>query len=389
MTTALQSTRIYLYPEDIAARGAAQVAEQLAELGFEATAVALTYHRGRRVLAGSGRVSSLLGGGLAFTPGGGYGTVRPDGEAEPLVLRAVEDFRVACADLSIGFGAWVVALQVDDLVRTHRGLASRCPDGSILGTGLCPSRPESVEYVAALVADVRRQFEPDVIDLEAALYPGWEPAYTTTISLVDVPPALGRLLAQCFCPSCAVVAASLDLDATELAIRVQAVATATLAGETDPLTLSAEDWLTLQDLRAAGAAILVRAVCADPKDAATGTAGGATRVLGFGEAATLACQGFTAEGLAAADAVGVGFGVLEGVALDGRAQAARELLKGRPLGASLTWSPRRDLESWMRDVNELAVRGVEAISLYNYGLAPSRALAAMGEIARAWRKEHP
>jgi hypothetical protein len=388
MTTALQSTRVYVYPEDIAARGAVQVAEQVAELGFEATAVALTYHRGRRVLAGSGRVSSLLGGGLAFTPGAGYGRVHPGGEANPQVLQAVEDFRRACADRGIGFGAWVVALQVDDVVRAHRDLASRSIDGSILGTGLCPSRPDSVEYVAALVADVCRQFEPDVIDLEAALYPGWEPAYTTTISLVEVPPALGLLLAQCFCASCAAVAASVGLDATELSKRVEAAATATLADDTDPPTLSAEDRRALQELRAAGAATMVSAVSDAARDA-VGRTGNATRVLGFGDAETLAYQGFTADGLAAADAVGVGFGTLQGFALDDRAQAANQLLEGRPLGASVSWSPRRDAESWMRDVSQLASRGIEALSFYNFGLVPSRALPVMGEIARAWRKEHP
>jgi hypothetical protein len=339
------------------------------------------------VLAGAGRVSSLLGGGLAFTPGAGYGRVRPGGDVDPQVLRAVQEFREACADRGIGFGAWVVALQVDDLVRGHRELASRSTDGDLLGSGLCPSRPDSVQYVAALVADVCRQFDPDVVDLEAALYPGWEPAYTTTISLVEVTPALGLLLAQCFCPSCTAVAASIGLDATELGRRVEGAAAAALADDADPLAMSAEDRRALLDLRAAGAALMVSAVC-DAATDATGRAASATRVLGFGDAESLAYQGFTAEALAAADAVGVGFGTLQGVALRDRAHAVDELLEGRPRGASVNWSPGRDVETWARDIRELASRGVESLSFYNFGLVPSRALPAMGEIARTWRKEH-
>jgi hypothetical protein len=151
--------------------------------------------------------------------------------------------------------------------------------------------------------------------------------------------------------------------------------------------LSAEDRRALRDLRAAGAATMVRTV-SDAARHAVG-AGSVTRVRGFGDAETLSYQGFTAKGLAAADAVGVGFGTLQGAALQDRAQAVNELLEGRPLGASLNWSPRRDVESWARDLSELGSRGIESLSFYNFGLVPSRALATMGEVARAWRKEHP
>ena len=103
--------------------------------------------------------------------------------ADPALQDAVLRFREACGTAGIGFRAWLVGLH-------HEGLAARNPeaaahglDGSPLGHSLCPSAPEAIEYVAALAADVAARFAPETIDLEAWLYPAWEPSYTLTLAL--------------------------------------------------------------------------------------------------------------------------------------------------------------------------------------------------------------
>ena len=70
------------------------------------------------------------------------------------------------------------------------------------GHSLCPSAPETIEYVAALAADVAARFTPETIDLEAWLYPAWEPSYTLTLALDPLDWRAELLATQCFCEHC-------------------------------------------------------------------------------------------------------------------------------------------------------------------------------------------
>jgi hypothetical protein len=386
----LTRTRVYLYPEDIAFTGARPLAGLVADLGFEGVSVALTYHRARRVFARAGRVATLLGGGLAFTPDRRtYGEVRPVGDPGSTYDAALEEFRSACAERGIAFGAWLVALSIDDLVRAHPGLAARTADGGLHGGGLCPSHPEVVRYVADLVGDVSRRFAPDLVDLEAALYPAWEPAFTLTLALGGLPAEAAALAAQCLCHACLEIAGSQGLAAGALAARVREAAITGLASagvSTDVASGTRHDALAgdLVRLRSAGAAAML-----EPAAEAARAAGAPLRVLGFGGRRQLEMQGFTSAGLAAAPAAGVGYGALAGAELEARRAEVARLLAGRPTAAGVNWAPGRDPESMAADVGRLLTAGTQAVSVYNLSLVPEHALATLRSAAHAARGARP
>ncbi|MGH3383379.1 MAG: hypothetical protein ACRDO1_02245 [Nocardioidaceae bacterium] len=379
MTSPALRTRVYLYPEDVLVSGPRQLAELVGDLGFDGVSIALTYHRGRRVFARQGRVDTLLGGGLAFTPGEGYGRIRPVGDADSTRDALIDEFRAACADLGLGFGVWLVALYVDELVRVHSDLVARTADGGSLGSGLCPSHPESVEYVAALVRDVCERFAPDVVELEAALYPGWEPSFTQTISLVDLPLGLRRLLAQCFCTACLLVAKDAGVDGLLLQERIGQRVARWLSAESEHGEAPGADLDHLVTLRSHGAARMVRAAAA-----AAQPSGAVLRVLGFGDRTGLELQGFTPDGVGPAPALGLGYGTLSGQALQDRAAGIRDLLGERTAAASVNWSPSRSAATFADDVSQLAAAGADALSVYHLSLVPVAALSSFASAAHAW-----
>ena len=172
------------------------LAAQVLELGCDAVSVAVVYHRGRRVFPRHRRVSVLTRTTMYVEPERArYGTLVPEGTRTEPLLR----FREACERSGLRFRAWVVGLHNGELAAAHPDAAARLLDGSPAGHSLCPSAPEAVEYVAALVGDVAAQLEPEYVDLEAAFYPAWEPSYTLTLALEPLSEQARLLGPQCFC----------------------------------------------------------------------------------------------------------------------------------------------------------------------------------------------
>ncbi len=346
--------QVFLYPEELEHVRPDALAEQVLELGCDAVSVAVAYHRGRRVFPRHRRVSVLTRTTIYLEPDAArYGTLRPQGTATP----ALHGFREACDRAGLRFRAWVVGLHNDSLAAAHPDAASRLLDGSPAGHSLCPSAPETVEYVAALAADVAAQLGPEAVDLEAAFYPAWEPSYTLTLALEPISEEARLLLPQCFCSSCRVLFGQ----------EVEARAHAAEAGVVGELARG----------RAVGARRLVDAAAAAVHEQSS-----LLRVFASGPPEQAAIQGVSPESVAAADAVLYGCGPLRGDELIARFEGLRAVT-GRSGSVSTNWTPERT--ALAADVERLAGAGAEGLALYNLSLVPDAGLEAFRTAADAFR----
>jgi hypothetical protein len=350
--------QVFVYPEELEHVEPDALAEQVLGLGCDAVSVAVAYHRGRRVFPRHGRVSVLTRTTLYLEPEAArYGSLVPVGTATPALHR----FREACDRAGLRFRAWVVGLHNDTVAAAHPDAAARLLDGSPAGHSLCPSAPETVEYVAALASDAAAQLGPEAVDLEAAFYPAWDPSYTLTLALEPVSEEARLLLPQCFCTSCRV------LFGQEVEARAH-------AAEAGVLT-------ELAGGRAAGARRLVEAVAA-----AVHEQGSLLRVFVSGPPEQAAVQGVSPDSVAAADALLYGCGPLRGEELVARFDGLRALT-GRAGSVSTNWTPERvDLAT---DTERLAAAGAEGLALYNLSLVPEAGLEAFRAAAEAFRSAVP
>jgi hypothetical protein len=368
-------TQVFVYPEELEFVEPGALAEQILELGFDAVSMALTYHRARRTFPRHGRISLSPGGAVSFTPDPArYGRLVPEPTASRRLREQLPAFREACRGSGLRFRAWLVALHSEPLALAHPDLAALTVDGSSTGFSLCPSQDASVEYVAALVGDVCAQFEPESVDLEAALYPAWEPSYNLTLSLAPLSERARFYAAQCFCDGCLRL---LGAAGDELAARARRAAG-------PPFGVDGEDDLSvgdeLADVRAEGVARLVAAVA--------GAAHGAHSTLcltSSGPAEPARLRGLAPLSAGAADRVLLGLGALGGHELEQRLRELRPLVGDRGFTASLNWSPERSPEAFAADAERAAGAGATGLALYNLSLVPAEGLDAMRAAASAFR----
>jgi hypothetical protein len=359
----IPGVQLFLYPEELEATEPEAVVERVRELGCDAVSVAVAYHRARRVFPRQRRVDVLTGSAFYVEPDAErYGALRPERTCSAALTDALFRFRAACARAEVRFRAWVVALHDERLARTHVDAAAQLVDGGPLGHSLCPSAPAAREYAASVAADVAAQLEPEAIDLEAALYPAWEPSYTLTLALEPLGEREQLLATQCFCRHCRELlgGSAGDLEHSARAGREGAEA-------------------ELAPARAAGAARLLADVAAAVHDA-----GSELRVFAGGVPRQAALQGASAEALSAADALLLGCGPLAGEELHARFAALRELTGGRRATVSTNWTPERTPDGWAADVARLAAAGADGLALYNLTLVPERAFPALRAAAEAF-----
>jgi hypothetical protein len=366
--------QVFLYPEELSTASPAALAEQILQLGCDAASVAVVYHRARRVFPRQRCVSALASTTTYFEPElSHYGRLVPVANGPPELRRLLFDFRDACARAGLVFRAWIVALHHDALAAVLPGAAAQMLDGHPNGIGLCPSAAASMELVAGLVADVCAQLEPEAAELEAVLYPAWEPSYTLTLALSPLSASARLLGAQCFCGSCRELFGD---DAGELERRARAA-----AGE----PFGAGSWddelaATLAAVRARGVGRIVAAAA----DAAHAH-GSSLRVFGSGPPEQVALQGLSGSAVACADRLLLGCGPLGGGDLLNRFEALRGLVDGRTATASTNWSPSRTAASMAADAEQLAAAGADGLALYNLSLVPDEGLEAFRLAAAAFR----
>lgn len=368
MADGWSGVQVWVYPEELDAVEPAALAQQVLELGCDAVSIALAYHRARRVLPRQGRVSLSPGGAISFTPERErYGALIPEPTAPARLRAAVEAFREACADASLRFHAWLVALHNEPLALAHPELAARTIDGSPLDYSLCPSNDDVVAYVTSLVGDVCAQLEPDRVDLEAALYPAWEPSYNLTLALEPLSERATLYGAQCFCPACLRLPGLAELE--EAARR----AAGPPFGEDGGLDERLGD--ELARVRAARIELLLAAA----REAAQGTELCPTA---SGAPASARLRGLAPGSAAAGDAILLGLARLAGGELEERIAGLLALVGDRRVTVSLNWAPERELAA---DAERAAALGASSLALYNLSLVPEAGLAAFRSAAGAFR----
>ena len=367
--------QVFVYPEELEHVAPGALAAQVRELGCDAVSMALSYHRGRRVFPRHGRVSTLTARTVYVEPDRDrYGAIGPPSTVARSLVEPVLRFREACANEGIAFHAWVVALHDEALAASYPGAAAHLLDGSPAGHSLCPSASDTVDFAAALAGDVAARVEPDAVDLEAGLYPAWDPAYTLTLALEPLGEPARLLAAQCFCPSCRALLGD------ELEARARSAAGPPFAERLSP------DAALTAELAAAGALGVARLLAAVA--GAVHTAGSMLRVFVPGPPAQAELQGASAASLAAADALLFGCGPLRGDELTDRFDGARALA-GRSGTVSTNWSPERTPDAYAADARALAAAGAEGIALYNLSLVPDAGLDAFRAAAAAFRTAVP
>jgi hypothetical protein len=369
--------QVWVYPEELLFTAPEALAEQVAELGFDAASMSVVYHRGRRILPRHGCISVLSRNGVYFTPNDArYGALVPSATADKALQGKIRRFRDELVARGLGFRAWLVGLHDESLAREHPWAAARALDGSPLGHALCPSAAESVEYVASLTRDVSEQLEPELIDLEAWHYPAWEPAYTLTLALEPLSRGAELLAGQCFCVSCR---AHLGELADYLERRTRDAAGHPFGEGAGDLTAVLEE---LSAARSSGARALATAV-AD----AVHAGGSALRLLASGYQEQARLLGISPTSIEAADSVGLGCARLHGPELLERFVELKDLVAAPPrtLTVSTNWTPERTADSMAEDVAALAGLGADGLSLYNLSLVPEAGLDAFRAASAAFR----
>ena len=372
----IPGVQLFVYPEELRFVSPEALAAQVADLGCDAVSVALAYHRARRVFPRHRHVSTLGGSTIYFAPDHGrYGELAPDATAEPELQDAVLRFRDACGNTGIGFRAWLVGLHHESLAARNPEAAAHGLDGSPLGYSLCPSAPEAIDYVAALAADVAARFEPETIDLEAWLYPAWEPSYTLTLALEPLEPRAELLSTQCFCEHCRRLLGPRAEQLEQLARMVAGPPFASAGDEADDDEVITE----LAGARASGAARLVSAVAA-----AVHREGVELRVFGSGPPAQARLQGLSAAAVEDADSVLLGCARLAGAELDARFRGLHELVGTGAPTVSTNWVPGRTPAAMADDVARLVAAGAGGLALYNLSLVPVDGLDAFRTASAAF-----
>jgi hypothetical protein len=367
--------QVFVYPEELDAVEPDALAEQILELGFDSVSIALAYHRARRVFPRQRRISTSPGGAISFTPNAArYGRVVPEPTASADLRRAVLAFRESCREAGLHFRAWLVALHNEPLALAHPDLAARTLDGSSTGFSLCPSADETVEYVAGLVGDVCSQFEPEGVDLEAALYPAWEPSYTLTLALEPLSERAVLFGAQCFCVSCRRL---LGASADDLEARAKRAAGPPFGpGDGADATFGSE----LAEARAARVGRLVAAAARSAHAERSSLC-----LTASGPALQARLRGLAPSVAASADRVLLGHGVLAGAALEQRLADLRPLVGDREVTVSLNWTPERSPEAFAAAAALVAAGGATGLALYNLSLVPQAGLDAFRAAAAAFR----
>lgn len=367
--------QVFVYPEELESVEPGALAEQILGLGADAVSMALTYHRARRVLPRHGRVSVSPGGAVSFTPDvARYGELVPVATATDELRRSVLAFRESCSLAGLRFRAWLVALHSEPLALAHPGLAARTVDGVSTEFSLCPSADAAVEYVAALVGDVCAQLEPESVDLEAALYPAWDPSYTLTLALDPLSERARLYAAQCFCSACRRLLGAV-CDELELRTRSAAGPPFGPPGDADPAVAD-----ELAAARSGGVSRVLRA--------AAGAAHGAGSTLcatASGPAEHARVRGLAPESAAAADRILFGHGTLSGQELEERLRELRPLAGDRDITVSLNWAPERTPETFAADAERAAAGGARGLALYNLSLVPENGLEALRAAGSAFR----
>jgi len=211
---------MWAYPWDFQDQG---VDHALAELSQRAkvntVSLATSYHAGRFLQPRSPSQK-------AYFPEDGTIYFKPDpamweGKTiQPLVARNVVERGDVLADLvakrertGMQVSCWTVCLHNTRLGMAHPGHVTRNAFGNPNYYNLCPSSPVAREYVVTLVADVTKNYKPDVVELESPNFMGFAHEFHHEKDGIGMNAEDDFLLSLCFCDHCTTRAADAGVDA--------------------------------------------------------------------------------------------------------------------------------------------------------------------------------
>jgi hypothetical protein len=213
---------IWIHPTDVAAEGAAAVAENVKAMGLRAISLAATYHAGRFLLPHDPKATvRLLEDGVAYYQVDEARWQRSRLRPKTAEVSAKEDLARAARDAAVEAGlevnAWVVALHNSRLGEANPDCTLQNAFGERYPWALCPSHPDVRHYAATLAEEVALKLEPAALDLEAFGFMGYAHASHHDKAAVRLDGAHDFLLSLCFCESCARRMAQRKVDAARTA----------------------------------------------------------------------------------------------------------------------------------------------------------------------------
>lgn len=366
MTMDRSKVQVFAYPEELDFLSPVDLVALVEKSGAGAICVSLAYHRARRVFPRHRRVNFTPGGVVYFYPDRReYGRLVPDAHVAGLFEEPLLRLRDACEERGLEFRAWLVVLHNEALAVRWPDLAAQTVDGTTSNVSLCPSRPESREYVSGLISDVCKRFAPSLIDLEAAIYPAWDPAYTLTLALEPLQRRSVLLGSQCFCAACQELIGD---EAEEIARACANLAGPPFGGGESKLSF---EYVVNRLSQARGRRVQELLVAAGQ---AAHTHRCALRVTAPAQPDQLPLQGVTTDSVLDADDVLFGTGVLAGRELCDRLLAISRLTA--KFSISMNWSPDRGPSAFAEDARYAATAGARCLALYNLSLVPAAAYAS-------------
>jgi hypothetical protein len=176
--------------------------DSLLDLRLDECRLGLSYHGGRMLLPANARhvVYEHHPGAIYFhaTPDV-YGRLRP---CESPLASTVAKFLAASEKRKFPVQAWTVLCHNDALGQQHPECCIENAFGERYPYALCPSNPETQEYIVALCREIAALPGVRTLDLEALSYMGYDHHSLHEKCGIALPPETRWLLSVCFCQYC-------------------------------------------------------------------------------------------------------------------------------------------------------------------------------------------
>lgn len=226
-------TTIYAFPSDLLDEGVAPFLAALRQMGVDAAALAVNYHRARDFCPrrSNGRLVYRDDGLFLMPHDDDWYDVRlrPPIQPEPERVAVGQFLQVAPA----GSLAWTVFLHNTSLGRANPDLVTRTAFGDPVSSNLCPAQPAVARYAVALARTVARTGLP--IAAEALSFLPFGHGEHHERYFVALGEGDHALLSLCFCAACRTAAETLGVDVERLTANVRRHVDAVATERTTPL----------------------------------------------------------------------------------------------------------------------------------------------------------
>jgi hypothetical protein len=235
---------IYTYAWDLAEAGVAAALDEIAALGLDTVTLAASYHAGKflRPKGKAGKVYFPEDGTVYFKPRPErYGAIKPIANS---LLGERDILDELCAAGRLAANAWIVLTHNTRLGEAHRSATVANAFGDHYVYNLCPSAPQTREYIIALCDDLTDRYPVAGISLETPGFLPYVHGFHHEFALIRQNAWLNNQLGVCFCEHCVKGAEAAGIDAARLKARVAGEVEAYLASDIDfPDDMAEAFWL--------------------------------------------------------------------------------------------------------------------------------------------------